>query len=129
MAFIMEGISFFGATPHFSAIPAGGFVISASLITSEAPLVAGSPVVDEVPMPEEIHAQGFIRSESVVDLGVIPGTSSNVGSAVNHGAQVEGTSVSAADMLIDSEHLDNIGEFEFLTSYILLMIVWCILQT
>ena len=109
----MEGISFFGATPHFSAISAGGFVISASLITSEAPLVAGSPVVDEVPMPEEIHAQGFIRSESVVDLGVIPGTNSNIGSAVNHGAQAKGTSVSAADMLIDSEHLDNIGEFEF----------------
>ncbi len=48
-----------------------------------------------------------------MSLGVIPETSSNVGSAVDHDAQAEGTSVSAADMLVDSEHLDNIGEFEF----------------
>uniref|UniRef100_A0A2N9EGL6 Aminotransferase-like plant mobile domain-containing protein n=1 Tax=Fagus sylvatica TaxID=28930 RepID=A0A2N9EGL6_FAGSY len=82
MAFIMEGISLFGATPRLSAIPAGGFVISANRITG---------------------------SESVVDLGVILGTNSNVGSAVDHGAQAEGTSVSAADMLIGSEYLDNIG--------------------
>jgi hypothetical protein len=114
MAYIMEGISLFGATPRLSAIPAGGFVISTSCITGEAPLVAGSPIADEVPMPKEVHAQGFIGSESVVDLGVIPGTSSKVGSAVDLGTQAEGTGASAADILVGSEHLDNIDEFEFL---------------
>jgi hypothetical protein len=56
MAFIMEGISLFGATPRLNCIPAGSFVISASRITGEAPLIAGSPIADEVPMPEEVHA-------------------------------------------------------------------------
>jgi hypothetical protein len=68
----MEGISLFGATPRLSAIPAGGFIISANRITGKAPLVVGSLVADEVPMPEEVHAQGFVGSESVMDLGVIP---------------------------------------------------------
>ena len=89
-------------------------------------MVAGSPVVDEVPMSEEVHAQSFVKSESAMDLGVIPDTSSNVDSAVDHGAQAEGTSAPVADMPADSEHLDNIGEFEFLTPCILLVIVSCI---
>ena len=89
-------------------------------------MVAGSPVVDEVPMSEEVHAQSFVKSESAMDLGVIPDTSSNVDSAVDHGAQAEGTSAPVADMPADSEHLDNIGEFEFLTPCILLVIVCCI---
>ena len=122
----MEGISLFGATPRLSAISAGGFIISASRITGEAPLVAGSPVADEVPMPEEVHAQGFVGSESVTDLGIIPETSSNVDSAIDHGTQAGGSSASVADIPIGSEHLDNIGEFEFLTPCILLVIVCCI---
>uniref|UniRef100_A0A2N9IU44 Aminotransferase-like plant mobile domain-containing protein n=1 Tax=Fagus sylvatica TaxID=28930 RepID=A0A2N9IU44_FAGSY len=89
-----------------------GFIISTSHLSGEAPLVAGSPVIDEVPMSEEVHTQGFVESESAMDLGVIPETSSNVDSAVDHGAQAEGTSASVADMPTDSEHLDNIGTGE-----------------
>uniref|UniRef100_A0A2N9GEM6 Aminotransferase-like plant mobile domain-containing protein n=1 Tax=Fagus sylvatica TaxID=28930 RepID=A0A2N9GEM6_FAGSY len=65
MAYIMEGISLFGTTPSFRAIPAGGFVISASRIAGETPPVAGGALI-----PEETHAQGLVESESVVDLGV-----------------------------------------------------------
>ena len=125
----MEEISLFGATPRFSAIPAGGFIISASRITGEAPLVARFPVADEVLMPEEVRAQSFVRNESAVDLGVIPEISSNVSSAVDHGMQAEGAGASTAATPVDSEHLDNIGKFEFLASFILLVIVCCILQT
>ena len=50
----MEGISLFGVTPSLRAIPAGGFVISVSHLTSEA-----SPVVSDALMPEETHAQGL----------------------------------------------------------------------
>jgi hypothetical protein len=77
-------------------------------------------------MPERVHAQDFMEGEPVVDLRVIPRASSNVDSAVDHGAQTEGANASAADMLVGSEHLENIGEFEFLTSCILLVIVCCI---
>ena len=54
----------------------------------------------------------------MVDLGVIPRASSNVDSAVDHGAQTEGANAFAADVLVGSEHLENIGEFEFLTSFL-----------
>uniref|UniRef100_A0A2N9HDV5 Aminotransferase-like plant mobile domain-containing protein n=1 Tax=Fagus sylvatica TaxID=28930 RepID=A0A2N9HDV5_FAGSY len=94
MAYIMEGISLFGATPSIRAIPAGGFVISANRLTSEAPPVAGGAFI-----PEEIRAQGLIESESVVDLGV---------STADHGAQVEDAGVSAVDTLAGSDHLENI---------------------
>jgi hypothetical protein len=102
MAYIMEGISLFGATPSFRAIPAGGFVISASRIAGETPPVVGGAFI-----PEETHAQGLIESESVVDLGV--GT-------VDPDAPVEDAGASAADTLAGSDHLENISEFEFLTS-------------
>jgi hypothetical protein len=118
---IMEGVSLFGATPRLSVIPAGGFVIPASHITSDVP-----SVVDETLMPEEVHAQGFVESESAVDLGAIPGTSDDVDSAVDHGTQPGGTNASVADVPADSEHLNNIGEFEFCTPCILLMIACCI---
>jgi hypothetical protein len=45
----MEGVSLFGATPRLSVIPAGGFIIPASRITSNAPLAAG-----EVFTPKEV---------------------------------------------------------------------------
>jgi hypothetical protein len=118
MAYIMEGVSLFGVTPCLKAIPAGGFVISASHIAGETFPVASSPVARRVFMSEEVHAQGLVESESVVDLGVIPEASSNVDSTVDHGAQVEGANASAADMLVGSEHLENIGEFELLTSFL-----------
>uniref|UniRef100_A0A2N9IQ05 Aminotransferase-like plant mobile domain-containing protein n=1 Tax=Fagus sylvatica TaxID=28930 RepID=A0A2N9IQ05_FAGSY len=108
MAHIMEGVSLFSATPRLRAIPTSGFVIPASRITSEAPLVAGSPIASEVLMPERVHAQDFMEGEPVVDLRVIPRASSNVDSAVDHGAQTEGANASAADMLVGSEHLENI---------------------
>ncbi len=54
----------------------------------------------------------------MVDLGVIPKANSNVDSDVDHGAQTEGANASVADMLFGSEHLENIGEFEFLTSFL-----------
>ena len=120
----MEGVSFFGATPCLSIISAGGFIIPASCITSDAP-----STTDEVFMPEEVRAQNFVRSESTADLGAILEISSNVSSAVDHGVQAEGASASAAATSVGSEHLDNIDEFEFLTSFILLVIMCCILQT
>jgi hypothetical protein len=80
-------------------------------------------------MPEEVRAQSFVRSESVVDLGAIPEISSDVSSAVDHDMHAKGASASAAATLVGSEHLDNIGEFEFLTSFLLLVIMCCIFQT
>ena len=108
----MEGISLFGATPRLSAISASGFIIPASRITSDAHSVAG-----EIFMPKEVHAQGFVGSESETDLGVTPEISSNVNNAVDHGMQAKGTSTSAAATPAGSEHLDNIGEFELPTSF------------
>ena len=102
MAYIMEGISLFGTTPSFRAIPAGGFVISASRIAGETPPAVGGALIFE-----ETHAQGLVESESVVDLGV---------STADHDAPVEDASASAVDTLAGSDHLENIGEFEFLTS-------------
>ena len=102
MAYIMGGISLFGATPSFRAIPAGGFVISASRIAGETPPVVGSAFI-----PEETHAQGPVESESVVDLGI---------STADHNAPIEDAGTSAADTLAGSDHLENMGEFEFLTS-------------
>ena len=123
MAHIMEGISLFSATPRLSAIPTGGFVIPANRITDEAPLVAGCPIAGEVLMPKWVHAQGFMEGKPVVDLGVIPGASGNADSTVDHGAQTEGANAFAADVLVGSEHLENIGEFEFLTSFLSLFFV------
>ena len=95
----MEGISLFGVTLSLRAIPAGGFVISASHLTSEA-----SPVVGGTLMLEETHAQGLIESESVVDLGV---------DVVGHDAPIEDADISAVDTLAGSDHLENIGKLEF----------------
>ena len=81
MAYIMEEISLFGATPSFRAIPAGGFVILASHLASDAPPVAGGAFI-----PKEIRAQGLVESEPVVDLGVIPEASSNVDCTAGRGA-------------------------------------------
>jgi hypothetical protein len=120
MTYIMEGISLFGATPSFRAIPVGEFVISASRIAGEAPPVAGGAFI-----PEEIHAQGFVESESVVDLGVIPKASNNVDSIADHGAQAEDAGVFAVDTLVGSNHLENIGEFEFLTSSFFFLVIQC----
>ncbi len=119
----MEGVSLFGATPRLNVILAGGFIIPASHITSDAPSAAS-----EVFMPEEVRAQSFVRSESAADLGVILEISTNVSSVVDHSVQAEGASASATATPVGSEHLDNIGEFEFLTSFILLVIVCCTLH-
>jgi hypothetical protein len=120
MAYIMEEISLFGATPSFRAIPAGGFVISASRIAGEAPPVAGGAFI-----PEEIRAQGLVESEFVVDLGVIPEASSNVDRTADHGAQAKDVDVSTADTLVGSDHLENIGELELLTSSLFFLVVEC----
>jgi hypothetical protein len=95
----MEGVSLFGVTPSLRAIPAGGFVISASHLTSE-----DSPVVGGALMPEETHAQSLVESGSVVDLGV---------DAAGHDAPIEDAGISAVDTLAGSDHLENIGKFEF----------------
>jgi hypothetical protein len=68
-------------------------------------------------MPEEVRTQGFVESESATDFGVTPEINSNIDSAVDHGVQAESTSASAAATPACSEHLDNIGEFEFSTSF------------
>uniref|UniRef100_A0A2N9G0K2 Aminotransferase-like plant mobile domain-containing protein n=1 Tax=Fagus sylvatica TaxID=28930 RepID=A0A2N9G0K2_FAGSY len=109
MAYIMEGVSLFGVTSRLRAISASDFVISASRIAGKAPLVTSSPIAGGVFMSEEVRAQGFAESESVVDLGVIPEASSNVDSTVDHGAQAQGANASAVDMVVGSEHLENIG--------------------
>ena len=111
MAYIMEGISLFGATPSSRPIPASDFVISASRIAGETPPVAGGAFI-----PEEICAKGLVESEFVVDLGVIPEASSNVDSTTDHGVRAGGADVSAADTLVSSDHLENIGELGLLTS-------------
>ena len=52
MAYIMEGVSLFGTTLRLSVIPAGGFIIPASHITSDGPSATG-----EVFMLEEVRTQ------------------------------------------------------------------------
>uniref|UniRef100_A0A2N9IXC6 Aminotransferase-like plant mobile domain-containing protein n=1 Tax=Fagus sylvatica TaxID=28930 RepID=A0A2N9IXC6_FAGSY len=47
MAHVMEGVSLFGVTPSLRAIPAGGFVIPASRLSSEDSPVAGGALVPE----------------------------------------------------------------------------------
>jgi hypothetical protein len=64
MAHVMKGVSLFGVTPSLRAIPAGGFVIPASRLSSEDSPVAGGALV-----PERTPAQSLIESGSVVDLG------------------------------------------------------------
>jgi hypothetical protein len=95
----MEGISLFGVAPSLRAVPAGGFVISASHLTSETP-----PVVGGALMLEEPRAQGLVESEPVVDLAV---------GATDHDVPAGDTGASAADTLAGSDHLENIGKFEF----------------
>jgi hypothetical protein len=107
----MEGISLFGVTPSLRAIPAGGFVISTSHLTSETPPVAGGAL-----MLEETHAQAFAESESVVDLGV--GTA-------DRDIPAEGADASAVDVLAGSDHLENIGRFEFPTYSFFFLVVEC----
>ena len=117
MAYVVEGVSLFGVTPRLSIIPTSGFIIPASHITSDAPSVAGFLVVGEIFMSKEVHTQGFVGSESETDLGVTPKVCSNVDSAVDHGVQAGGTSVSVAATPTGGEHLENIGESEFSTSF------------
>jgi hypothetical protein len=99
MAHVMEGVSLFGVTPSLRAVPAGGFVIPASRLSSEH-----SPVVGGAVMPKETHAQVLIESGSVVDLGV---------DAAGHNAPIEDAGISVVDTLAGSDHLENIGKFEF----------------
>uniref|UniRef100_A0A2N9G3V5 Uncharacterized protein n=1 Tax=Fagus sylvatica TaxID=28930 RepID=A0A2N9G3V5_FAGSY len=108
MAYVVEGVSLFGAIPRLSIIAASGFIIPASHITSDPLSIAGFPVVGEIFMPKEVRTQGFVGSESATDLGVTPEVCSIVDSAVDHGAQAEGTSASAAATSAGGEHLDNI---------------------
>jgi hypothetical protein len=98
----MEGISLFGVALSLKAVPAGGFVISASHLTSETP-----PVVGGALMLEEPHAQGLAESEPVVDLAV---------GATDYDVSAGDTGASAADTLAGSDHLENISEFESQTS-------------
>uniref|UniRef100_A0A2N9FHF1 Aminotransferase-like plant mobile domain-containing protein n=1 Tax=Fagus sylvatica TaxID=28930 RepID=A0A2N9FHF1_FAGSY len=123
MAYVVEGVSLFGATPRFGSIPAGGIIpasgiiIPTSRITGEAPSIDDFPVASEISMPKEVHTQGFVRNEFVVDLGVASEVCNNVNNAIGHGMQDEGTSSPAATTTAGGEHLDNIGEFEFHTPY------------
>uniref|UniRef100_A0A2N9FQT5 Aminotransferase-like plant mobile domain-containing protein n=1 Tax=Fagus sylvatica TaxID=28930 RepID=A0A2N9FQT5_FAGSY len=94
MAHVMEGVSLFGVTPSLRAIPAGGFVIPASRLSSEDSPVAGGALV-----PERTPAQSLIESGSVVDLGV---------DTVSHDAPIEDAGTSAVDASAGSDHLENI---------------------
>ncbi len=67
IAYVMEGISLFGAIPRLGVIPTGGFIIPASRITSDAPSVARFPVAGEIFMSEEVRMQGFVGGESATD--------------------------------------------------------------
>uniref|UniRef100_A0A2N9FZU3 Aminotransferase-like plant mobile domain-containing protein n=1 Tax=Fagus sylvatica TaxID=28930 RepID=A0A2N9FZU3_FAGSY len=95
MAHVMEGVSLFGVTPSLRAVPAGGFVIPASHLSSE-----DSPVVGGAVMPKETHAQDLVESGSVVDLGV---------AAAGHDAPIGDAGIFAVDTLAGSDHLENIG--------------------
>ena len=55
IAHVIEGISLFGATPHFGSIPVGGTIIPTSYIVGEIPSIEEFPIDSEVPMLEEIH--------------------------------------------------------------------------
>jgi hypothetical protein len=117
MAYVMEEVSLFGANPRLSIIPTSSFIIPAIHISCDALSVAGFPVVGEVFMPKKVRTQGFVGSEFATNLGVTPKVCSNVDSAVDHGAQAEGTSASAVATPAGGEHLDNIGESEFPTPF------------
>uniref|UniRef100_A0A2N9FS57 Aminotransferase-like plant mobile domain-containing protein n=1 Tax=Fagus sylvatica TaxID=28930 RepID=A0A2N9FS57_FAGSY len=93
IAHIMEGISLFGVAPSLRAVPAGGFVISASHLTSETP-----PVVGGALMLEEPRAQGLVESDPAVDLAV---------GATDHDVPAGDTGASAADTLAGSDHLEK----------------------
>ena len=69
MAYVMEGVSLFRATPRLGIIPAGGIIIPASRITGEVPSVGEFPVASEISVPEKVHTQGFVRNEFAADLG------------------------------------------------------------
>ena len=92
MAYVMEGVSLFGATPRLGIISADSFIILASRIIGEAPSVDEFPIASEISVLEEVHTQGFVRNEFVVDLGVASEVCSNIDSAIGHGIQAEGTS-------------------------------------
>jgi hypothetical protein len=64
---------------------------------------------------KKIHTQGFVRNKFVADLEVAPEVCSNIDSTVGHGIRAEGTSFLVATTSAGSEHLDDIGEFEFPT--------------
>ena len=113
MAYVMEGVSLFGATPRLGIISADSFIILASRIIGEAPSVDEFPIASEISVLEEVHIQGFVRNEFATDLGVAPKVCSNIDSTVSHGMQAEGTSSPVATTPAGGEHLDNIGEFEF----------------
>ena len=66
-------------------------------------------------MLEKIHTQGFVGNEFATDLGVAQEVCSNIDSTVDHGMLAEGTSFLVATTPAGGEHLDKIGEFEFLT--------------
>jgi hypothetical protein len=115
MSYVVEGVSFFGVTPQFGSISAGGIIIPASYIIGEVPLVEKFPAASEVPVLKEIHTQGFEGNEFVANLEVAPKVCGNIDSAVGHGMRAEGTSFPTTTTPVGGEHLDNIGEFEFLT--------------
>ena len=115
MAYVMEEVSLFEATPRLSIIPAGGIIISVNRISGKVPSVGEFPFVSEISMPEEVYTQGFVRNEFAANLVAAPEVYSNIDSAVSHGVQVEGTSSPVAATPASGEHLDNIVEFEFPT--------------
>uniref|UniRef100_A0A2N9IL47 Aminotransferase-like plant mobile domain-containing protein n=1 Tax=Fagus sylvatica TaxID=28930 RepID=A0A2N9IL47_FAGSY len=109
MAYVMEGVSLFGAIPRLGIILAGGIIIPASRIIGEDPSIGEFLVVSEIHVPKEVHTQGFVKHEFAANLGVAPEVYSNIDSAVDHGTQVEGTSSPAATTPAGGEHLENIG--------------------
>uniref|UniRef100_A0A2N9GTN3 Uncharacterized protein n=1 Tax=Fagus sylvatica TaxID=28930 RepID=A0A2N9GTN3_FAGSY len=109
MAYVVEGVSLFGATPCFGSISAGDIIIPVSYITGgEAPLVEEFPVASEVPVFKKIHTQGFVRNKFVADLEVAPEVCSNIDSVVDHGMRAEGASFPVTTTPAGGEHLDNI---------------------
>uniref|UniRef100_A0A2N9HQV0 Aminotransferase-like plant mobile domain-containing protein n=1 Tax=Fagus sylvatica TaxID=28930 RepID=A0A2N9HQV0_FAGSY len=79
--------------PSLRAVPAGGFVISASHLTNETPPFVGGALMLEGP-----HAQGLVESEPVVDLVI---------DAADHDVPAGDTNASAADTLAGSDHLEE----------------------
>jgi hypothetical protein len=80
-------------------------------MAGEVPSVGGLPFASEISISEEVRGQSFAMDELAVDSVAAPKVQGSIESAVGDGAQNEVAPASG-------EHLDNIGESGFLTTFL-----------